>query len=468
MLGSPSSLRAVKKLELGSDSDDELQQQAAILASATEPQLQPSLQSQPQSTRELEPEPERSFELLSAASLEDSPKEATRRDSGLNCSSDSLTLSSEALVQVAPPGVEGLECSDMSEAALAQPTQTTGPHVPLPATVTWVPRPMEQSSTSMSFVMVEERLQPRYSALPERHGDGGRALVQTTQGLMMHGVRTILETRVCFDRVSVVNSSAPLVCEGKNRPQRAIRHDLDAATKLYGPRLHNFYFRQPGPSSECVAAMASIRNAIEFQPGPVAFCVTIHKPEHAPHRFMERWMIVLDHTHGCALSRPEQLEDLRKSARVYKEAIVAMRTLYQFVRLMPGYRHYRTRLGTPARPGPRSGVLAEQPASSLEFNIERVSVHSVTATPRKKLHAMSVLTPFGRLSVDMEYSPMCEDISSPARLPSTTTTAPPPLSDSSLRRSHPSLLPEVPAVAVVPASAPAAESADGFLSLIHI
>lgn len=170
-------------------------------------------------------------------------------------------------------------------------------------------------------------------------------------------------------------------------------------------------------------------------------------------------MIVLDHTHGCALSRPEQLEDLRKSARVYKEAIVAMRTLYQFVRLMPGYRHYRTRLGTPARPGPRSGVLAEQPASSLEFNIERVSVHSVTATPRKKLHAMSVLTPFGRLSVDMEYSPMCEDISSPARLPSTTTTAPPPLSDSSLRRSHPSLLPEVPA-----ASAPAAESADGFPS----
>ena len=225
--------------------------------------------------------------------------------------------------------------------------------------------------------------------------------VEATQGCMMFAVQSILDTRIAFDRISLVTPSSGdcqgALCYAQNKQPGASAHcDSALMSRIYGEVVSNFRFRSPAPAVDCLRAVDSVREAIETDVGaPIGFRVLIRRPrqeaESSP-QDMERWYIVLDHTHPCSTAEASK----RRHNKLIKDAILTMRTLHQFVRLVPGYKQFRSVV-------PRGGRRTTK--SSLEFVLERIDPHDV---PTQTMHATSLETPFGNMSVSLEFDLACE------------------------------------------------------------
>jgi hypothetical protein len=218
---------------------------------------------------------------------------------------------------------------------------------------------------------------------------------------MMFAVQSILDTRIAFDRISLVTPSSGdcqgALCYAQNKQPGASAHcDSALMSRIYGEVVSNFRFRSPAPAVDCLRAVDSVREAIETDVGaPIGFRVLIRRPrqeaESSP-QDMERWYIVLDHTHPCSTAEASK----RRHNKLIKDAILTMRTLHQFVRLVPGYKQFRSVV-------PRGGRRTTK--SSLEFVLERIDPHDV---PTQTMHATSLETPFGNMSVSLEFDLACE------------------------------------------------------------
>jgi hypothetical protein len=206
------------------------------------------------------------------------------------------------------------------------------------------------------------------------------ALTETTQGLLMCAAQMLLQARVDFSYLDVesmaggaqltttprsTDRNAGMPCRGRCKPSyvvaRAASDAEVAALYRSSVDLREFHLgrrssaRTPAtqhlqPSSACLAVVAALRSAIEG-PGPsaVAAATTTHAGSAegggASHsspslRFQlrfsaddgsrtERWQLQIDRRHACA-AMPQWNEEAAP-AKLYRDAIVALRTLYTTV-----------------------------------------------------------------------------------------------------------------------------------------
>ena len=267
-----------------------------------------------------------------------------------------------------------------------------------------------------------------------REGNPVRLMdVEATQGTMMFVVQSILDTRIAFDRISLAvprpgeesaGRSPGVVCSAQNKEIGGQAHyDSSLVTRLYGEMIANFRFRTPPPAVDCLRAVSAVREAIETDVGsPIGFRILIQRPareEVGTPQDLERWYIVLDHRHDCVTADSSK----RRYNKLVKDAVVSMRSFHQFVRLVPGYNQFRSVV-------PRGGGRTTKP--SLEFTIERINLRDV---PSQTMRATSLETPFGVISVSLEFDLACEVLLPtprpiPVQAPPPLSTSPPPLSSS--------------------------------------
>lgn len=268
-------------------------------------------------------------------------------------------------------------------------------------------------------------LQPKKRCV--REGNPVRLMdVEATQGTMMFIVQSILDTRIAFDRISLAvprpgeeSAVRPgVVCSAQNKEIGGQAHcDSSLVTRLYGEMIANFRFRTPPPAVDCLRAVSAVREAIETDVGsPIGFRILIQRPAREEvglaAQDLERWYIVLDHRHDCVTADSSK----RRYNKLIKDAVVSMRSFHQFVRLVPGYNQFRSVV-------PSGRGATTKP--SLEFTIERIDLRDV---PSQTMHATSLSTPFGVISVSLEFDLACEVLlPTPRPMP---VQAPPPLSTS--------------------------------------
>eukprot|EP01046_Picozoa_sp_COSAG06_P003958 COSAG06_NODE_159_length_21747_cov_5.504111_8_plen_1602_part_00 len=380
--------------------------------STQEPELEPEPEPEPSLQPELEPEPEPQPQPVSvslpersaqpvgeppSSSPEPPPPQFVKEPPSSFASNVRAPTSSRPI----PPsqsaqGSVGASWLDVGASMAAEPRRTT-----------------EQ---------LPPELQPKKRFV--REGNTVRLMdVEATQGSMMFAVQTILDTRIAFDRISLVmpprDEHGSSLCHSQNKELGPPAHcDGALVTRVYGELVSNFRFRSPATAVDCLRAVSTVREAIETDLGaPIAFRILIQRPraqKDSSAQDLERWYIVLDHTHQCVTAEASK----RRHNKLIKDAIISMRGLHQFVRLVPGYNQFRAVV-------PRGGARTSKP--SLDFAIERIHPRDV---PTQTMHATSLESPFGNVSVSLEFDLACEVLLPTPRPPPMQELETPPLSSS--------------------------------------
>ena len=225
-------------------------------------------------------------------------------------------------------------------------------------------------STFSTISYVEAGIEPKLSCF--NRDDPGYKHVELTQGIIMWTVLTIIDRHGPHLRDIEVQTTDEknLVCKAcQAEHEGLVKRCTDDDMKLLP---EDFRFRLggaggcPNPYPGTLQAVAAVQHAIENATGSVGFRVTISTDEPEP-RCIEQWAVVLQGT-----ASREDLQEPRKT-----QAIVAMRTLHSFSRL-----------------------VCRQSSGALQFEISRLHPSEVSSAAKR---AVAVTTSFGCVTVDLEY-----------------------------------------------------------------
>jgi hypothetical protein len=227
------------------------------------------------------------------------------------------------------------------------------------------PEPERPESDEFSCISPAEiRIQPKLYSIPVGHEL--RDIACIVQGAIMWATMSILD-RAALANVTVDTTTD--VCHGRlcdEVPVLATEQDL---LRLFGLSLSHFGLTgekvERLPPLSCVRAVAAVQSTIEERDGSIGFQINIMTAQGSS---VERWAVVLHHTEVYETS----LQKLAQST------IVAMRTLYSFIRLMC--------------------MRSRKPN---QFTIAHLDPDQVADCAK---HAMDIRSPFGRISVDLEYA----------------------------------------------------------------
>ena len=225
-------------------------------------------------------------------------------------------------------------------------------------------------STFSKISYVEAGIEPKLSCFTR--DDPGYKHVELTQGIIMWTVLTIIDRHGPHLRDIEVQipGERSLVCKACQAEHTVpVKRCTDDGMKLLP---EDFRFRLggaggcPNPYPGTLQAVAAVQHAIETARGSVGFRIKISTHEPDP-TCIEQWAVVLQGT-----ASRENLQEPRKT-----QAIVAMRTLHSFSRL-----------------------VCRQSSGALQFEISRLHPSEVSAAAKR---AVAVPTSFGCVTVDLEY-----------------------------------------------------------------
>jgi serine/threonine protein kinase len=256
----------------------------------------------------------------------------------------------------------------------------------------------ESSFSTISYA--EAGIQPKLSCF--NRADPGRKHVELTQGVIMWAFLTIIDRHGSQLRDIDVHTTGgnEVVCQA-----RQLRQAQVATTRCRDDDMRNLFAEDfrfalggaggcPNPYPGCLAAVGAVQHVIENLPGPVGFRITISTDESSPNgaddsKRIEQWAVVLH-----SMSATTTMQEFHK-----EQAVVAMRTLYAFSRLI----------------GPRT-------TRALQFEIVRIRPDAVCSVAKR---AAAVTTTFGCVSVDLEFTADDSTMNAPSATPRVESVARP-------------------------------------------